>query len=151
MEGTNQVQDATICPVPGFIPQPARLTEKRVTKTEEWGERQVCGEEQALHLVLKNHTVYFEGEHRILQTQLQLINWPLAFFPSLFLVFPTFSLLPFWLFPLNRKSKYRCLEWLPRSQIYTGREGRSFAVRALKPCILCLYPEASILLRFLWV
>lgn len=32
------------------------------------------GKEQALHLVLKSHTVYSEGEHRILQTQLQLIN-----------------------------------------------------------------------------
>lgn len=40
MEGTNQVQDATICPVPGFIPQPTWLTEKRVKKTAEWGERQ---------------------------------------------------------------------------------------------------------------
>lgn len=102
MEGTNQVQDATICPVPGFIPQPTRLTEKKVKKTAEWGERQRSmyvvgavewgmGKEQVWHVVLKNHTVYFEGGHRIQQTQLQLLNWPVAFFSSLFLVFPTFS------------------------------------------------------------
>lgn len=68
MEGINQVQDATMCPMPWFIPEPPGLPENGIRKTAEWGESQrsvdVAGgvewgvgwEKNKSDLVVKNHT-----------------------------------------------------------------------------------------------